>query len=264
MEKKRRFKSILKHCIYFPIRYIPFPKLKHKLCLVVLGKQNSLPLYLGVARGNTAVQVGTPNTRTLNRLSRLVGQNGSVVIVEAEPSNAARLRAEVLKRAIDNVHVVSKGAWSSKGNITLNKSDEFDGDHKIEVPNVCMDNDFRTEYEGKVEIEVDTVDNILSGLDLAEINYLSITVNGAEHEVLKGSVETLRQSSNIRVFSKGHARQGDANTGEPINVPISNLLEELGYSVTVTRGEKSTADIDSWKYRDGDVFGWKTPSMLIG
>ena len=217
-----------------------------------------------MAKGNTAVQVGTPNTLTLNRLSRLVGVDGTVIIVEAEPSNAERLKAEIARRTIDNVHIVAKGAWSSKGSIMLNKSDKFDGDHKIEVPNVCMDNDFRTEYEEKVEIEVDTVDNILTELELPEINYLSITVNGAEHEVLKGSVETLRRSSNIRVFSKGHARQGDASSGEPINVPISNLLEELGYAVTVTHGEKSTAGIESWQYRDGDVFGWKTPSMLIG
>ena len=264
MKKKNKLNYGLKHCCYYLIRYIPFPKLKHKLSLAVLGERNSLPLYLGVTKGDTAVQIGTPNILTLNRFSRLVGKNGTVVIVEAEPSNAEKLKAEIGRREIDNVHIVSKGAWSSKGSIILNKSDDFDGDHKIEVPNVCMDNDFRTEYKEKIEIEVDTVDNILSELNLNEINYLSVTVNGAEHEVLKGCVETLSRSRNIRVFAKGHARQGDASTGEPINIPMSNLLKNLGFTVTVTQGEKSTADIETWKYRDGDVFGWKTPSMLIG
>ena len=80
MKKKKKLNFVLKHCFYYLIRYVPIPKLKHKLCLSVLAKQNSLPLYLGVAKGNTAVQVGTPNTLTLNRLSRLVGVDGTVII----------------------------------------------------------------------------------------------------------------------------------------------------------------------------------------
>jgi FkbM family methyltransferase len=216
-----------------------------------------------MTKGDTVVQIGTPNIHTLKRFSRLVGARGCVVIVEAEPSNSRRLKNDIVKRGIDNVHIVELGAWSSEGSILLHKSDDFDGDHKIEVPNIHMDNDFRTGYEKKIEIKVDTVDNILEGLSVAQINYLSITVNGAEFEVLKGCVETLRRSVDIRVYAKGHARQGDSGNGEPLNVPISSFLQDMGYSLVLTHGEKSTAGIDSWVRRDGDVFGWKTPSTLI-
>ena len=47
------------------------------------------------------------------------------------------------------------------------------------------------------------------------IDYLSVTVNGAELEVLKGAEALLRSApSHARIYAKGHALD---NAGEPIH-----------------------------------------------
>ena len=228
-----------------------------------MEQRNSLPLYLAVYPGNVAVQVGTPNISTVRKYSRLVGAEGQVYIIEADPVNADKLISSVEKYGIENVKVIKSGAWSSKGTLTLRKSDHFDGDHKIDVPDVFIDNDYRTEYNEAVQIDVDTVDNLLFSLDVKSVNYLSITVNGAEHEVLKGCESILANSENIRVYSKGHARIGNASSGVPINKHIATFLEAKDFVSVLTRGEKSTATIEQWQCREGDVFGWKTESGYI-
>lgn len=263
MEKKKNIKSIFWHILHYGYRFLPNCRLKHKLCLGILAQRNSLPLYLAVYPGNVAVQVGTPNISTVRKFSRLVGAGGQVYVIEADPVNADKLLWSVEKFGIENVKVIKSGAWSSKGTLTLRKSDDFDGDHKIEIPDIYIDNDFRTEYKDAVQIEVDTVDNLLFSLDVKAINYLSVTVNGAEHEVLKGCQGILDKSEHIRVYSKGHARIGSAANGVPINKGIASLLESRGFIAVLTHGEKSTANIEQWQSREGDVFGWKTKTGYI-
>ena len=264
MKRKLSIGATAWHCLFYTVRFIPVSKLKHKMCLWILRHRNSLPLYLVVYPGDTAVQVGTPNLITVKRFSRLVGKKGCVVIVEADPGNADKLKKGIEQSNITNVSIVGKGAWSSKTTLLFHKSDDFDGDHKLDVPGICIDNDYRTNYEEQIEIEVDTVDNILHGLEVTDVNYLSITVNGAEEEVLKGCLGLVKDAKNLKIFSKGHARIGDPEAGEPINVPITKYLRENGLMTMLTCGEKSTAGIEEWKVRDGDVFAWKTPSNYIG
>ena len=134
---------------------------------------------------------------------------------------------------------------------------------QIDMPDVFIDNDYRAEYNDALQIDVDTFDNLLFAMDVNAINYLSITVNGAEHEDLKGCKNILDNSNHMRVYSKRHARIGDATSGHPINKNIAKYLEAKGYNTVLTRGERSTATIEQWKCREGDVFGWKTESGCI-
>ena len=130
MERKTNIKSILWHTSHFGYRFLPSRRLKHKLCLGILAQRNSLPLYLAVYPGNVAVQVGTPNIVTVRKFSRLFGVKGRVYVIEADPANADKLLRSVEKYGIENVKVIKSGAWSSKGMLTLKKSEDFDCVHK--------------------------------------------------------------------------------------------------------------------------------------
>lgn len=252
-----RIKRTLMHCVLYPFRLLPEGGFKQKLCIKILSITNSVPLYLAVNKGDTAVQVGTPNVYTMRRFSRLVGKTGRIIIVEAEPGNAKVLESALLSMPNKNVTIVNKGAWSKPGTMKLEKSDEFKGDHKISVDDVFVDNDYRTEFSSSVEIEVDTVDNILAELGCKSIDYLSITVNGAELEVLKGATQIIDQSESCRIFSKGHARVGDSRSGTPLNVYISEFLNKHGLTNIISRGERGSTAAEHWKHREGDVFAWK-------
>ena len=143
------------HCVLFPFRYLPEGNFKQALRLKTVAFQNSVPLYLVIDRGDTAIQVGTPNVRTMRRYSSLVGQNGTVVVIEAEPSNANRLREALNSMPHDNVTIVQKGAWSSPGTMVLEKSDDFIGDHKLKIDDIYVDNEYRSPLSTSIEIEVD-------------------------------------------------------------------------------------------------------------
>jgi len=251
-------KRNLLHCILYPLRILPEGQVKQRLCKMLLKMQNSVPLYLAVNKGDTAVQVGTPNVYTMKRYSRLVGKTGLVVIVEADPNNASDLRESLSDMPFQNVEIVCKGAWSEAGRMKLEKSDDFKGDHKINVEEVYVDNDYRTEFSDYIEIEVDTVDNILADIGCNSLDYLSVTVNGAELEVLKGAEKIIGTSTSCRIYSKGHSRVGNAYTGTPLNVYIKEFLDKVGLEAVISRGEKGPTNVDHWQYREGDVFAWKS------
>jgi hypothetical protein len=86
---------------------------------------------------------------------------------------------------------------------------------------------------------------------------MSITVNGAELEVLKGATRIISQSENCRIFSKGHARVGDAQSGTPLNVYISEFFNSHGLVSIISKGERGATKAAHWKFREGDVFAWK-------
>ncbi len=253
-----RIKRNIRHVFLYPLRYIlPDGNMKEKLFRWILSFQNSVPLYLAVNSGDVAIQVGTPNAYTVKRFSNMAGPNGKVIIIEADPENATDIKKELAHLNHKNVIIINKGAWSKETTLTFYRSDDFKGDHKIPVDGVVMDNDYRTTYTEKIEIPVDTLDNMLHAQGIKAFNYLSITVNGAEFEVLKGASKLIENSGKCRIFSKGHARFEDGKTGDPINTAIADYLQSFGCETIISKGEKSKMNVKEWTHREGDVFAWK-------
>jgi FkbM family methyltransferase len=237
-----------------PCRHIPQSALKERIKVATLRVQNHLPWRLQVNGGETAIQVGTPNPRTVARYSKSAGPTGRVVIVEAEPSNVERLRMALPRLPHRNVTVVHRGAWSEPGTLRLVLS-PYKGDHKFPVSGIVHDNDYRPEntYDQSVEVAVDTVDNIVQAQSLARVDFVSITVNGAEIEVLKGCEKILGRRP-MRIYVKAHARHA---TGAPISESIMAMLRSRGFTVTRSFGERAVGTHPEWTVREGDVYGYK-------
>ena len=242
---------------FFPVSLLPDNMLKNAARRTILKFQNSLPLELALDKGDVGVQIGTPWPRTMRRLRKAVGADGAIVIVEAEPKNFERLGKARDAAGWDNVHVVNYAGWSRDESGVLTLSPAFDGDHKIDVDGVTIDNDLRPENQEMLTVpcEFRRIDTVLAELGIETIDYLSVTVNGAELEVLKGAQETLARSPDVRVFSKGHSLTDD---GTPINRPIRDFLAGLRFETMLTRGEPASAK-DAAR-RDGDVYAWKAVS----
>lgn len=240
-----------------PARFLPEGAAKHAVRRALLSIQNSVPTELAVNRGDIVVQIGTPWPQTMRRFRRAVGETGRLVIFEAMPDNAETLRRAVAKDGFANVTIFEGAAFSRRMSGTLMTS-PYKGDNKIRLDGVRMDNDLRdiNAAMGEIPVEFHTIDDVLVDLGIETINYLSVTVNGAELEVLKGAQNTLRRSPDLRVFSKGHARLDD---GTALNIPIKAYLESLGMTAKISRGEPSSTRNSAWRKRDGDVFAWKSP-----
>lgn len=243
--------------ITLPFSFAGESAAKHHARLLALRLQNSLPIELAVSKGETAIQIGTPRPRTVKRFQKAVGSLGRIIIFEAEPNNFTRLQQAFSGDQFDNITLIAGAAWSEPGQGKLSLS-PYSGDHKINLDDVRIDNDLRAGNQNMQVIDCTfySIDQVMLDLKLDTLNYLSVTVNGAELEVLRGAEKTLRNSPAARVYAKGHAL---TEGGQPLNQPIRQWLTSLGFSTVKTKGEPSSTIDNSWRWRAGDAYAWKTP-----
>lgn len=242
--------------VTLPARPLPEGRMKAAIRRNLLNFQHSLPTELVVNRGETVVQVGTPNPATMRRFLRAVGEEGRLVIVEAMPENQERLQSAIEEGLFDNVIVVKAAACNENRQGELAVS-PFWGDHKIPLTEVTMDNDRRPENAAMAKIPVRflRLDDELHRYGISQIDYLCVTVNGAELEVLKGAEKLLRNGPrHARIYAKGHAL--DSN-GKPVHLQSQKFLMSLGYHTKITKGEPSSILERDWLWRAGDVFAWR-------
>lgn len=208
-------------------RVIPESSWKNRLRARALEARNALPRELMVQSGDTVLQVGMWRRANLARLSRCVGPAGRVILVEADGRVAAELQSFAAEKKLDNLTIVPKGAFNRKGRQTL-RVGTSPTHNRVDGTEVSM---VHEEFESTTEIEIDTVDNILSELGVTGIDHAEITVNGVELQVLEGMEETLPHTK--RLFLAGYALALD--TDEPTNRKTERLLRERGFETTVSK-----------------------------
>lgn len=239
-----------------PLRPLPEGAAKARIRNLVLRFQNSLPTELVVNKGDTVVQVGTPHPRTMRRFRRAIGAHGRLVIVEAMPENQERLEQAMSTDGFTNI-VIIKGAACNDNRMGTLAISPVQGDHRLRLEGIEMDNDRRPENARMESIPVKflRLDEELPKHGVEQIDYLSVTVNGAEVEVLRGAEKLLRAGRrHARIYAKGHAR--DAH-GKPIHIQSQTFMKDLGYETIITRGEPSGILDEDWLWRAGDLYAWK-------
>lgn len=161
-------------------------------------RRTKLP-YSVIQQDSVVVQVGCPRdllaagrARTIH-FARLAGC-GTVVVIEPSVENCRALESFMRQSGLsDRIVLVEKGAWSCPGRLEFLDSVEHPassvlaGLQEIEgfrsQPRECR----------KVTIEADTIDNILEDLKLPVPSLISVTTNGAELEILEGTLSTLQR-----------------------------------------------------------------------
>ena len=95
--------------------------------------------------------------------------------------------------------IIRAAACNENGEGELEVS-PYPGDHKIPVPGITTDNVLRpaNTYLHRVPVRFIRLDDELREHGVQGIDYLSVTVNGAELEVLKGTEELAARGSPAR------------------------------------------------------------------
>lgn len=219
-----------------------------------LSVRPNIPREFMINKGDTVLQIGLPSINSLKRITRLIGVDGRLLIVEPDKRNIKMIESYCKKHADRTITLVQKGAWSETTNLVFLESVGA-GDGRVHDSSIVHDNDLREtiEHTGYKEtvIEVDTLSNILEEYKIGRIDYLEIAINGGEVHALSGLGNEYLQNTQ-RIFVKGHARH--KNTGQPINREISILLNNAGHRVHITK--PSNAVTGDWGNRQGDVYGW--------
>jgi len=172
-----------------------------------------------IKQGDVVLELGAYCGFGTMKLSQLVGENGKVIAVEADKINLEILKKNIHSNNIKNVIPINKGIWNKKGSLTLFK----ELNQRNSLVEGLLEN-----IESKDEIEVDTVDNILSELKMVRTDFITMEINAAEINGLKGMQKTLSKN-NIRLVSAGWYDF----EGKPAWMKIKEILTKQGFSVYI-------------------------------
>jgi len=135
--------------------------------------------FYSPAEGDIVIDVGAHAGMFTMRAAKLVGDGGSVIAVEPEPKNLALLRRNIESHGLTNVKVISKAVHSKRTTVNLH----------LQALSVHHSLYYRS--GNYIEVEADSLDNIVSELRLDRVDFVKIDTEGAELVILKGAEKIL-------------------------------------------------------------------------
>jgi FkbM family methyltransferase len=186
--------------------------------------------------GDIVVDIGAHMGRYTIPSAKSVGVSGKVIAVEAHPYNFGILQHNLKLNKLTNVSALNRAVYSKKANLKLYLPDE---DLGYTMHHSLMTNYLSTKYNNEierkyVEVEADTLDNLLKNSGITTVNWIKIDVEGAEYEVLKGAREILSTNKPISILVEVH---GKDTYGPTIEFLRSNNFN-IEFERTYDNGEK--------------------------
>jgi FkbM family methyltransferase len=186
--------------------------------------------------GDTVVDIGAHMGRYTITSSKSVGTSGKVIAVEAHPYNFRILQHNLRLNKLTNVSPLNWAVYSKKERLKLYLPDE---DLGYTMHHSLMTNYLATKYSKEIErryleVEADTLDNLLKSRGINRVDWIKIDVEGAEYEVLKGAKEILSANNHISILVEVH---GKDTYGPTIELLRSNNFN-IEFEKTYDNGEK--------------------------
>jgi FkbM family methyltransferase len=193
-------------------------------------ERGTLAVMLAVLKeGDHFVDIGANVGLMTLVAAKKVGATGRVDSFEPLSEIRSLLSNSIIINNIHNTHIHSVALGSSRSKMDIYRHPEVNrGSASIALSNAS---------EMKSEIDVDTLDYILSQVSAQAVSMIKIDVEGWELEVLKGGAETLNNSPQPIVcieFSQTHPLHGGTHQ------EMFQLMQSAGYSGYVLEKSKST------------------------
>lgn len=151
------------------------------------------------------------------KAAKKVGSKGKVIAIEPEKENLRFLKKNIEENKLENVIVIEKGLWSRKERRKLYLG------YRSSASLVYPSKKF-------IEVEVDALDSIISELNLENVDFIKMDVEGAEIEALKGASKILNRKLNLAIAAYHKIN------GEPTYKQIVPFLEKMNFTVRRTGG----------------------------
>ena len=169
------------------------------------------------------------------RASKIVGLNGKVIAIEANPARCKLLSNTVQLNSLTNIDVFNLAASSNEGMLTLYDSGLTGSPLKKAAESFFVNFD-------TYDIPSTSIDSIVADSELSKIDWIKIDVDGGEKEVIMGMTKTLSISKNLVIEVIG------------VNLDfVLNTLSSNGFETITTLHMDAS---ESWKI-NYDVFATK-------
>jgi len=199
---------------------------------IMWGEWEKILNYFSIDSGCIVIDVGAcVGDMTIAAAKRAK----KVISIEPEPKNVNLLQENVKKNNLNNVYVIESVAWCSQKKLQLyiNKFDR--GGHSVVI---------KDPNRKKIEVQADTLDNIIDRFGLKKIDLLKINVEGAEVEVFQGMKKSLPLVENIIVDTHSLV---EGNTLEKVR----QILKENGFVCKIEINSKDSDNIGILAERGG-------------
>ncbi len=164
------------------------------------GHEEEIEEHFNPNDGDIVVDVGAHAGHYTLISSKRVGQKGKVIAIEADPTNFEILNRNIQLNGLTNVIPLNYAAYSKQTKLKLYLPVEESG---FSIYNTIMVNRAKPE-EKFIEVNANTLDYLLQQNGIRYANWIKIDVEGAEFEVLKGTINILSNSKNIALFVEIH------------------------------------------------------------
>ena len=169
--------------------------------------------------GDTVIDIGAHIGRYTITSSKQVGKSGKVVAIEADPDNFQLLKRNIALNNLTNVLPLNYAVFSTRTRMKLYEQSASAKYNSLMLARAA-------ESKNYVEVNADTLDNILKQSGVNQVNWIKIDVEGAEFEVLKGSTEML-SGENVSLFVEIH------NIEDPRHYDnVVDFLKYYNYEIT--------------------------------
>jgi FkbM family methyltransferase len=146
--------------------------------------------YFKPNRGDVVIDVGAHVGKYALPATRMVGEEGKVIAIEAHPENFEALMRNI---SLNNFHNI----------IALNVAAYNENHKKVLLAGSC-DSQFSIKFRPKrnkfIEVETRTVDSIMQENGIDKADWVKIDVEGAEIEVLEGMKDIINKSPDLKVL----------------------------------------------------------------
>ncbi len=147
-----------------------------------------------INQGDVIFDVGASIGWYAFRISQKVGENGTIIAIEPDPENFSYLKRNIELNKYRNIIPLNLGLWSSKRKMILIRKKYASTLKSILIK------DEKIEKKNQIQIDVDTIDNIVLDLGLEKVTLIKMDIEGAEIEAIKGAKKTLTKLKDIRLI----------------------------------------------------------------
>ncbi len=174
--------------------------------LVMTRHEDVIIDYFHPKEGDVVVDIGAHIGRYTLIASKRIGTKGKVISIEADPNNFEMLNLNKQLNKLANVTTLKYAAFSKETKIKLYlpAGDVFTKYNTVMSDWICV----RPEHKF-VEVNANTLDNILHNIQIKRVNWIKIDVEGAEFEVLKGAHNTILNNNDIVILIEIHGYEKD-------------------------------------------------------
>lgn len=179
-------------------------------------------LVSNLRQGDVFYDIGANIGFFSNLAARQVGKSGRVYAFEPVPSNATAIARSARLNDMNTIEVIAEAVGATTGRAELVLARHIGGAALASA-------DEPPDPAGRLEVTVTTLDDAIMQRSMRPPSLVKIDVEGAEIDVLRGMMETLRTHRPTVIYEvDSESRESLARKA----TPLAELLSAAGYEIT--------------------------------